>query len=547
MDDKQPVYLHIHSELATAGSACYLANTRHSQIYYSLTATIWELALANLAVARQDNVLITRGLASTAEARAIQRRAKAGELVRITEGIYLSEKDPKAQEAVVRRNWHRILGALVPGGVVSYKSAHAGGITSEGLVFLSHPTNYNRNVSLPGLRVVLVKGPGPLPGDMPFGDDKLYFASRPRALLENLTPARGSRGKSAGSEAVEERLVAILNASGEAEFNSIRDAAKELAQPLGLKSELKKLDALVSALLATHDAGALKTREGRLIAKGTPVDAECMARLEILAATLRAEPLPHRVAVATQEPARSHFAFLEAYLSNYVEGTEFAIEEARDIALQGRIVQNRPKDSHDVLGVFHLAVQSPWRDTVPPFGSDFPAELARRHGLMMGKRPESHPGHFKVGPNRAGGTWFVEPQFVRGTLIEGSQLARTIPEGLARAIYYAFLVSEVHPFDDGNGRLSRIVMNAELSRTGEARIVIPTLLHEEYVDCQRLLSRQNLPTGLIHILTLAQRWTGEFNYTDVDELISSVKRSSALERSRTQFTLTMPDGSPLQH
>ena len=501
--------------------------------------------MANLAITRQEEVLITRG-AATADARAIQRRAKAGELVRIAEGIYLSESSPEAQEAVVRRNWQRILGALVSGGVVSYKSAHLGGLAPDGVVFLSHPTNYNRTIALPGLRAVLVKGPSALPGDMPFGDDKLHFASRPRQFLENLTPERGSRGKSAGSAAVEERLVAILNASGEEELNRIRDAARELAQPLGLKNEFKKLDALVGALLATHDRDALKTREGKLIAKGTPVDAERLARLEILAATLRTEPLARRTAVAVHEPARSHFAFLEAYFSNYVEGTEFEIEEALEIALEGRIIEDRPKDSHDVLGVFHLAVQSPWRDTVPPFGADFPGELARRHGLMMEKRPESNPGQFKRKANRAGQTWFVEPQFVRGTLIEGSLLARTIPEGLARAVYYAFLVSEVHPFDDGNGRLARLVMNAELSRNGEARIIIPTLLHEEYVDCQRQLSRQNHPTGLVHILALAQQWTVAFDYSDVNELISTVKLTNALERSRAEFTLTMPDGSPLK-
>ena len=271
-----------------------------------------------------------------------------------------------------------------------------------------------------------------------------------------------------------------------------------------------------------------------------------MVRFEILAARLRAEPLPQRAAVATNEPARSYFAFLEAYFSNYVEGTEFAIEEAREIALEGRIVENRPKDSHDILAVFQLALRSPWRDTVPPFGTDFPIELARRHGLMMEKRAESNPGQFKMEPNRAGGTWFVEPQFVRGTLIEGSLLARTIPEGLPRAIYYAFLVSEVHPFGDANGRLSRLVMNAELSRIGDSRIIIPTLLHEEYVDCQRQLSRQNDPVGCIHILTLAQKWTVAFDYSNVEHLIDMVKRTSALERSRAQFTLTMPDGSPLR-
>ncbi len=58
----------------------------------------------------------------------------------------------------------------------------------------------------------------------------------------------------------------------------------------------------------------------------------------------------------------------------------------------------------------------------------------------------------------------------RGTLVEGSIIAQSVPEGLAGGISYAFLLSEV-PFADGNGRLSRLIMNAELSRAGEARII----------------------------------------------------------------------------
>ena len=496
------------------------------------------------ALSRQDEVLITRG-APDSEARAIQRRAKAGELSRVAEGVYLTERDPEAQVAIVRRNWTRILAALVPGAVVSHRSAYHGGLSADGSIYLSHPTNYNRNIELPGVRAILVKGSGPLPGDSPLGNQKLFFASRSRALLENLSPERGSRGKSAGAEAVEQRLVSILNAGGEDELNKIRDTARELAKAMALAQEFRKLDNLIGALLTTRAAGVLKTKEGKLLAKGIPVDTERMARFEILAAKLRVQPLPHRTAIAVSEPARSNFAFLESYFSNFVEGTEFAIEEARDIALHGRIVEQRPKDSHDILGVFKLAVQAPWRDTVPPFGSDFPAELAKRHAVMMEKRPECTPGHFKMEPNRAGSTWFVDPQLVRGTLIEGSSLARSVPEGLPRAIYYAFLTSEVHPFSDGNGRISRIVMNAELSRSGEARIIIPTLLHEEYVDCQRQLTHQNEPAGFIKALSLMQRWTAAFDFSNDDALIEAIKATHALEHSRAQFKLSMPDNSAL--
>jgi Fic/DOC family protein len=500
--------------------------------------------MPQLATERQAEVFITRG-ASGSEARAIQRRAADGELVAIAQGIYVAEKNAKAQAAIVRRNWHRILGALVPGAVVSHRSAHAGGITADNMVILSHPGRYNRKIELPGLTAYIVKGPSNLPGDMPLGSDGLYFASRPRQLLENLSRSRGKNPRSAGEDAVEHTLVKVLNASGEAELNRVRDAARDLAKPLGLEAEFAKLDGLIGGLLATHADGKLKTKEGRLVAKGTPVDSERLRRFEILAAKLRTDPLPRRSAVATEEPARSNFAFLESYFSNYVEGTEFAIEEAKQIALEGRIVAARAKDSHDVLGVFQLALQSPWRETVPPFGADFPKELAARHAVMMEKRPEANPGEFKLEPNRAGGTWFVEPGLIRGTLIEGSELARSVPEGLARAIYLAFLISEVHPFSDGNGRISRLVMNAELSRTGEARIIIPTLFHEEYVDCQRQLSRQNDPEGHVRALTLMQAWTVALDYNDTDKLIAAVKKTNALERSRAQFKLTMPEGSPI--
>ena len=500
--------------------------------------------MAQIAVPRQEEVLITKA-ASDANARAIQRRAEGGELARIAEGIYTTHKDPAAQAAAVQRNWSRIAGAVVPGGVLSHRSAHHGGITPDGTLIISNPTRYNRTITLPGLRIILVQGPGPLPGDMPIGNDGLHFSSRPRQLLENLGRSRGAHPRSAGAKAVEERLAQIMNASGEPELNRIRDAARDLAAPLGSEKEFSKLEGLIGALLATHAKGKLKTRDGKLVAQGTPADRERLERFEVLAARLRADPLPRRAAVATEEPARSNFAFLESYFSNFVEGTEFAIEEARDIALQGRIVESRPKDSHDVLGVFRLALHSPWRETVPSLGAEFPKDLALRHAQMLKDRPESGPGQFKLEPNRAGTTWFVDPALVRGTLIEGSDLARSVPEGMARAIYLAFLVSEVHPFADGNGRISRLVMNAELSRSGESRIIVPTLFHEEYVDCQRQLSRQNIPDGHVRALTLMQAWTVGFDYSSVDRLIAAVKATHALERSRNEFRLTRADGSPL--
>jgi Fic family protein len=114
---------------------------------------------------------------------------------------------------------------------------------------------------------------------------------------------------------------------------------------------------------------------------------------------------------------------------------------------------------------------------------------------------------------------------------------------LARAVYYAFLVSEVHPFDDGNGRLSRLVMNAELSRTGLSRIIIPTLYHPQYVDCARALTRTNDPKGFVKSLAKMARWASQFDYSNLDELIATLRKTNALEESPATYKLLNADGT----
>ncbi len=97
----------------------------------------------------------------------------------------------------------------------------------------------------------------------------------------------------------------------------------------------------------------------------------------------------------------------------------------------------------------------------------------------MQERPEVGPDEFKTLANRAGNTEFVASRLVRGTLVEGSKLLPTVPAGAARALLAIFLVSEVHPFTDGNGRPARLTMNAELSVVNCCRIIAPTLFREE--------------------------------------------------------------------
>lgn len=492
----------------------------------------------------QGDVLIPL---DTAEERRLQRAAKDRQLTRVAKGLYVNAVDPEDLATdtpgpvalMVRRNWQQIAGHMFPNAVVSHRSALVGGVTPDNELILSSPTRFNRTHQLPGVSVVLLKGPERLPGDMALGDSGLYWSSRPRMLLENLGKSRGGK-RTIGKTGVEEKLIEVLNASGEDSLNRIRDDARGIASQL--EADFDTLSKLIGALLGTYAKGTLTTRAGVLMASGTPTDAERLSRFGILADALRTIAIPDYKDQATEEPARTHAAFLESYFSNYVEGTRFSIEEAQGIALHNAIVPNRPKDSHDILGVFKLILHPHFRSSLPA-PVDILDGIKERHRLMLERRPEANPGEFKEDTNFAGQTKFVEPAYVRGTLLEAVKMASSVPEGLARAIFYAFLVSEIHPFNDGNGRLSRLLMNAELSRLGRARIIIPTLYHEQYVDAQRALSRRNDPEPLIRALSRIAEWATLFDYTDVHAVIIEMKKTNAFEEDLREFRLLRPNGS----
>ena len=77
------------------------------------------------------------------------------------------------------------------------------------------------------------------------------------------------------------------------------------------------------------------------------------------------------------------------------------------------------------------------------------------------------------------------------------------------------VVTEVHPFEDGNGRVARVMMNAELSAIGAARIVIPSVYRNEYLAGLRRASMTDGDlTAYVRVMTHAWRWTAAIPWSD---------------------------------
>jgi hypothetical protein len=245
--------------------------------------------------------------------------------------------------------------------------------------------------------------------------------------------------------------------------------------------------------------------------RGLPYDESRLVRFEQLSRYLLEVAAPQRDANPAHE--LSTFAFFEAYFSNFIEGTEFTLQEAERIVFEGVIPRQRPQDAHDILGTYHIVADPARRARVPASADELVLPLGEQHATMLAARPEVGPGEFKEDPNRAGATQFVAPEFVEGTLRESWRLYEPLPDGFARAAFAMFVVSEVHPFADGNGRMARVLMNAELTAAGQQRIIVPTALRGDYLSGLRATTHNAFADTYITVLSALQRYTADVDFS----------------------------------
>lgn len=478
----------------------------------------------------------------------VGRAVKSGRLRPLGLGLYTSSLDEADATLLARHRW-RVVGLLAPGAIISYRTALSMAPEPDGTVFLAGRARYERN--LPGLRIRVTKGPGPMQGDYDMLPG-LKVASRPRAMLEALKPSRARSGVARGIRADEaERILESAFQSGaEQAVNRFRDEARALAPALEAEKEFHIIDRIASALLGSRSGPVTApSAVARLAGKAYDVNRESL--FQSLFAALRAYE-PAEYAAPDEGDSFATSAFFDAYFSNFIEGTEFEVEEARAIVFDGVIPAARPADAHDILGTYAVvgspSMMSKEVERLASFDL-FVEHLRHTHGVILAQRTDKRPGEFKTKGNRAGDSHFVDPQHLSGTLELGFNLVRALPHAFQRAVALMFVISEVHPFYDGNGRVARAFMNAELVARKQSRIIIPTVYRDDYLQGLRNLTRQSHPDTLIAVLEYAQRWTAAIDWSEFTRAEQQLTACHAFERPRSDVKLVMPPShsAPFHH
>lgn len=218
--------------------------------------------------------------------------------------------------------------------------------------------------------------------------------------------------------------------------------------------------------------------------------------------------------------------FFEAYFSNYIEGTRLSLEDARGILEHHPAIIPAHRDEHDVLSTYNLTKKSP---VVWSSFSDFEDFILSTHAsLFSHRKDEISAGQYKTRSNRVGSTEFVHPDFVRGTLKKVFDLFQKMEDPSQSAVFLSTAFVCVHPFEDGNGRMSRLILNNILSQNKLERLIVPNVFREDYLLSLEAWSHQQDSQPLAKFWQKMSRISNEVNWSlSLDDITKELERKNA--------------------
>ena len=204
------------------------------------------------------------------------------------------------------------------------------------------------------------------------------------------------------------------------------------------------------------------------------------------------------------------------YHSNAIEGNRLTLGETRSLILHGLTAHGKPLRDHlDIQG--HDDAVRAIEDAVARTQDLNQAFIRNLHRVLL-KEPYEVPaitpdgnhvkrpitiGQYKTLPNNVemstGETYyFTPPEQVPQEMTDlidwyrEQESAGEHPIIIAATFHYRFV--RIHPFDDGNGRMARLLMNMILMKHGYTVAVVPREKRDQYIEeLERIDRTEELP------------------------------------------------------
>lgn len=298
-------------------------------------------------------------------------------------------------------------------------------------------------------------------------------------LKPGLVEARLNAGLLRASQSRGDEAVAII--SEVLKGQAIDPAARRSAETiLDVLSEHKRLKPIVRQSIRSG-----KVRKLQSALKGTPEnllhpDQRSVDKLWSLAALCRDYEFDPQQFGYTADT--SHLPFIEACAQCKFEGNADEMAGLYKRLAKPTTSTDQSPDSRDILNAWRIIRDRAAFSSDLLQGTEGEAWLRYWHARLLSDTPEKLPGQYKAVTNAVGNRTLTPPENVAGTVrVLLADIRPTLPAGWAKTVFMYVAVNKIHGFGDGNGRLSRFLLNWETESAQLPLIVIPLNLRARLI------------------------------------------------------------------
>ncbi|MFT9078216.1 Fic family protein [Ethanoligenens sp.] len=182
---------------------------------------------------------------------------------------------------------------------------------------------------------------------------------------------------------------------------------------------------------------------------------------------------------------RDYYRIGLTWSSNAIEGNTLTESETKVLLEDGLTAGGKPlKDTFEALG--HAKAYD-FMFTLLESRQIAEADMLTMHRMFYTEIDDAHAGRYRTGPAIITGSKYpvCEVERISGEIKALFQWVtnernRFHPVEFAAQLHKRFVF--IHPFADGNGRVSRLLMNTALIQDGYMLAVIPPVLRHEYIS-----------------------------------------------------------------
>ena len=205
----------------------------------------------------------------------------------------------------------------------------------------------------------------------------------------------------------------------------------------------------------------------------------------------------------------AYFKIGITYSSNALEGNSLTLSETKVLLEDGITVGGKPiRDCYEATG--HAKAYDFMLELARSADFCFTEESIKRlHYLFYNGIDSEKAGQYRKGQVFITGTEYVPPTAdevpdLMATLIDELNEKKNALHPVALSAYAHRRLVDIHPFQDGNGRTARLLMNLILLNKGYCIVSISPILRHEYITALQQAQRSKSPSDTAFVRLIAE-------------------------------------------